>query len=389
MGEHARLAPSSAHRWVPCPGSVQLEEKYPETSVHEMTLEGTAIHEVAATVLGDYLYHDQKGHTFNRASFLNTTASNGVVVTNEMLDVAEVYIRDVIQQSTRFKGPAKVFLEYRVQMPDVHPENWGTLDAAILFYDMDSRVLVVEDLKAGWGIVEVWDNWQLIDYTLGLLNDMQERSWPLPETIELRLVQPRPYHRNGPIRVQTFTRLELEPYRLKLQESALNALSPTPRFTSGEHCAHCRGRANCPALLQSGYKVVEAINGIQSQELTGVSLGKHLAMLEEARSLLKALESALQDKALIELQQGRQVPGYTWETKESRVKWTKSIAEVHAMGDLCGVDLRKLDAPTPKQAISLGMPENIVNSMSASSGSGIRLAALDLRTTAKIFNQQE
>lgn len=389
MSQHAPLAPSSANRWVPCPGSVLHEAMYPEVSVHPMTLEGSAIHEIAAKVLEDFMYHERKGHSFNRLSFLNTTANNGVVITADMLDVAEMYIRDVMEVSKRFDGLAKVMVEHRVYMRSIHPDNWGTLDAAIIFYDMSAKELVVEDLKAGWGVVEVWDNWQLIDYSIGLLTEMVERNWPLPEVIEFRLVQPRPYHRHGPIRVQRIALKDLEPYVEKLRASAHEAFAPNPRFQTGEHCDHCRGRATCPALLQTNYRINEVLQGIQSQDLTGASLGKHLIMLEEAETLLKALNSALRDKALIEVQNGRAVEGWEWISKDSRVNWTIPIEKVHAAGDLYGINLRKVDAPTPKQAITAGMPENVVKTMSASGGKGIALARADMKVSANIFKPTE
>lgn len=384
MGEHALLAPSSADRWVNCPGSVRFEAQYPEKPPHPMTEEGTAIHEVAAKVLQDFIERDVKGHTFKRADFLNTTASNGVVITGEMLDVAEVYIRDVMQVSTRFKG-AKVLLEHRVFMDSIHPENWGTLDAAILFYDMDARELVVEDLKAGWGIVEVWDNWQLLDYVFGLLSDMLKRNWPLPEVIELRLVQPRPYHRQGPVRVQRIHMSELSSYAERLKASAYDALGPDPTFQAGKWCDHCLGCATCPAAMQAGYRVIERLRNITAQDLSGEALGKHLTWLDDAKVLLKALYDALEDKALIDIQQGRGVPGYEWASKESRVKWTAPMADVHAIGDLYGVELRVVEAPTPKQAITAGIPETVINSMSSSHKTGIKLVKADIRLAEKTF----
>src|SRR5690606_30190333 len=114
-------------------------------------------------------------------------------------------------------------------------------------------------------------------------------------------------------------------------------------------------------------------------------LGKHLTWLDDAKVLLKALYDALEDKALIDIQQGRGVPGYEWASKESRVKWTAPMADVHAIGDLYGVELRVVEAPTPKQAITAGIPETVINSMSSSHKTGIKLVKADIRLAEKTF----
>lgn len=390
MSDHALLAPSSADRWVNCPASVQHELTHPETEPHPNTVEGEAIHEVAAKVLQDFVEYGRKGHSYKRSDFIDTVASNGTVITSEMLDVAEVYVRDVIQVSGQIDGLAKVNVEYRVYMPNIHKENWGTLDASIVFTDLQARNMVVSDLKTGWGVVEVAENWQLLDYAVGLINDHIDRGIPVPDTVELRLVQPRPYHRDGPVRSWKLSVRELfDNYLPKLQESAQDAFSPTPTFRTGKHCAHCKGRFDCPALIRAGYNTVEILRGVQPTKLSGEALGKHLAMLREVQDLVKALSSSLEDKALSDIQNGKPVAGWEWTRGRGSIKFTADKEQVFLLGDLYGVDLREVSLPTPLQAMAKGLPESVIKTVSTHVPGSVKLVPVDLRYASSIFKPQE
>lgn len=388
MSDHAILSASGAPRWVPCPASIQHEAKFAEKPPHPMTLEGDAIHGMCKTVLQDFVSHEFRGHTFKREHFLNKSASNGVIYTDDMLDVGEKYIHEIMRLVGEHKG-CELLIEHRVYMPNIHKENWGTLDAAAIFLDPASSLLVLADLKCGWGVVEADENWQLLDYGVGVLNYLIERKLPLPQRIQLRLIQPRPYHAQGYIRVFELSLAELEPYVLKMRQSAAEALSPTPSYTTGPHCDNCKGRESCPAMIKASYRIVETVKGLQMAEITGKSLGLHLYMLDEALRLLGSFRDALGDKALIEIQNGKSVPGWEWKRGESRTKWTAPMSDVYKIGDLFGVELRIQDAPTPKQAIAKGIPESIINTLSAAAPAGVKLAPVDLKASAKLFTTQK
>lgn len=52
---HALFGPSSAHRWLECPGSVLLEQGMPDTA-SESAAEGTLAHELAEMKAVNYFY---------------------------------------------------------------------------------------------------------------------------------------------------------------------------------------------------------------------------------------------------------------------------------------------------------------------------------------------
>lgn len=379
---HAVLPPSDASRWVPCPASVKHQAPYPNLS-NASAEEGSAIHEVAAKVLQDFIAHGRKGHTFKRADFLNTVSGNGVLITDEMLDVAEMYIRDVISQSLKYGADSLLLIEHRVYMPVIHAQNWGTLDNCNVIFSHEK--VIVSDLKAGWGIVEVWDNWQLLDYGVGILLYIQKNNLPMPRDIEFRIIQPRPSHPEGRIRSWTLPIMELEKYVGQLQASAHDAMSDNPTYRAGKHCNNCRGAHSCPMLARATYAAVEAIQGISPIGLTPPQVGDHLLMLESAGELIKALFSALEDQALQFLRQGKPVRGWEGTQKESRRYWTENFKTVTVLGQLMGVELRKEALLTPLQAIKAGVPEETVKLLSKTSSGEYSLQKFNGRRSAKVF----
>jgi hypothetical protein len=142
-------------------------------------------------------------------------------------------------------------------------------------------------------------------------------------------------------------------------------------------------------MIRAAYRIVETVKGLQMADISGKSLGLHLKMLDEAKSLLGAFRDALGEKALIDIRNAKPVDGWTWANTETRVRWTSPLDEVYAVGDLYGVDLRVKDAPTPKQAIAKGIPEKIIKTLSASSVAGVKLVPADMKVSTKLFKPQE
>ena len=48
--KHSKLSPSSAHRWMACPGSVRLEAQFPDES-SPYAKEGTTAHELVESMM--------------------------------------------------------------------------------------------------------------------------------------------------------------------------------------------------------------------------------------------------------------------------------------------------------------------------------------------------
>lgn len=323
----ARLRPSSAHRWVPCPGSVTLCEKYPETGdPGAPALEGTAAHWVASEVLKSY---ESVAHNTGLSctwDFVDKQAPNGIIITEEMVRAVQVYVKDVLTLVQDAGSLSSLRVEAPVDIPSVHSENAGTLDTAAYTLDMRDNTLTVWDFKYGWGIIEPRSNWQLLDYATGLLNEL-DPEWQ-PRHIELRVVQPRLYHPMGSVRSWRFPIKELQPFVDKMNDAAVDAFSKSPRYSPGvPQCTHCSGRAHCTALNRAVYHIQEFVDHSPPQELPGVALGARVHQLRQYSKLISALTSGVEERAMSEIRNGGDVPGWHAQRGAGTTKWKKGAED--------------------------------------------------------------
>ncbi len=105
---HAPLAPSAAHQWLVCPGSVAMQRRYPEDGESEHAREGTAAH-YAATEADP-----------------GPIAPNGVPIDNAMREGAALFRGDIEATLASATAGTKVWYE---RPCDIFPECYGTPDA--------------------------------------------------------------------------------------------------------------------------------------------------------------------------------------------------------------------------------------------------------------------
>lgn len=378
--QHARLAPSSASVWAECPGSVVMQEQIPELPRDVDTgAEGTAAHWMAAEVLGE-------PNSKAAQDYLGTEAPNGVIITYEMIEAAQVYIQDVLNAAKGATGDLHV--EYKVQARSIHPtDNWGTLDCALTC--TKESLLIIWDLKYGWGIVSVYENLQLVNYAIGALEAINTLGNPMPEHVELRVVQPRPYHPQGKIRKWRLPVADLKPYAAKLACAATEATGASPRTVAGDHCRYCSARYACDALNAAAYRAVEIAGTAVPMNLNGPQIGSQLSHLKQAEALLKARITGLEEQAVAAIRDGKPVNGWSLKPGQSRREWTKPVDEVVALGTLMGVDISKPGVMTPTQAIAAfkkaGIKSDIINNYSQRKGSGFKLVADNKNRAEEVF----
>lgn len=361
MTAHSRLAPSSAARWVVCPGSVQLGAQFPELGDTSRADEGTAAHWVGAELLLGTSVPEP-----------GTTAPNGYIVDADMIDGARLWVDDVL--AVAGSRAAELQVEQRVAMPRIHADAFGTPDT--WFYDQAAGVVYVWDFKYGHGIVEVVENWQMVAYVCGILDLLGvDGRTDQHVTVDLRIVQPRAYHRDGRVRSWRVKASDLRGYFNRLAHAADEAMKPGARLAAGPHCLYCPAARGCPTLRRTALAVADWAEGAQPEQLPPDALGAELVLLELLAKLVKARHTAIETQVEATLRSGQPVGDWTLEPAYGRQAWTIPADEVAALGELFGVDLRKpLDVITPNQASKKGVDAAVIKSYSQFPSAGMKLA---------------
>lgn len=249
---HAKLAPSSAHRWMACAGSVRLSEGIAETP-SIFAAEGTAAHELAERCLSSQL---------DAAHFKDWIIAPGLLckqdvggppdgktcwrVGAEMVDAVQTYldvVREIIGEADEYE------IEQRMDMSALVPGVFGTGDA-IAYAEKHpvsgKRRVTIADLKFGKGVaVDAADNVQMLTYAVGVTQRYHNRG---VDEVELVIVQPRAPHRDGPVRRWVTDVNTLYEHVMAMQTAAVAAQNPNAPFVTGDHCKFCKAAGICSAL---------------------------------------------------------------------------------------------------------------------------------------------
>lgn len=371
---HAILQPSSAHRWVNCPGSVQAEQQYPDVET-EQAREGSASHWVGEQLIG---LHTQ-GMQSIATDFVGKPAPNGVIISDESFEGATLYADDVasVMRQTGIFTPQ---LEQPVTIPRVHELNWGTPDCSI----KPPNKLIVWDYKFGRVAVETRENWQLIDYALGLLDETDDQYID----VELRLVQPRAFHVDGVCRSWTVKGSDLRGFANHLRAAAEESQTENPSCKAGTWCTNCSASKDCMTLQRANVTIVDRIEVLQLHELSPGDRAIELRYLQRAQDLLKERLTALETEALTQHGEGNVTPGFSIGYGRGSVNWDKPDNEVIAMGDLMGIELRKPPTPiTPTQAKKLNVDGAVVNSYCKKHTGAARLVTDEKTIAGRVFSK--
>lgn len=347
MGEHAKLSPSAAARWINCPASVRLTEDLPdESSVYAE--QGTAAHAYAEIIakrelLGDHraadliLWDKEYRALFEREDFQD--------MQRHVWSYVE-HLRAMLQAAGPF---AVLLLEVKVQTGI--PGCWGTSDAVIVA----PGVVEVVDLKYGAGVpVSAVENPQAMLYGVGALEELGDLLDDV-ETVGLSIFQPRVG--DGHASRWEIPADELRKWRDGLQDVAAEALAGSDRFgPSAKACRWCPLAGQCKAQADDALQTMfgdEADEPKRPDLLTPEELADVLEKVPAVKQWLSQVEAFALDELAT---RGGTIPGWKAVLSGGR----RSIADEREAGSrlvAAGFDLDELQVT---KLAPLGTLEKVV-----------------------------
>jgi hypothetical protein len=299
--QHARYAPSAAHRWLVCHGSVAASEGVPEAR-SSYAEEGTECHEAAAAILD--------GMSFDKAT--HDLTEQQVWIVEEYTN----YVFGLIEKLESKFGRIKVWIESQVKSNE-EPDYAGTADTIILA----GRTLGLVDLKAGFNPVELRTedgnpNPQLASYAVQALDT--HSLWDDVDSVRLTIVQPRVFIKPQTL-VVTIKELN-EFYNYALGEIRTIGAGDLTRV-AGSHCKYCPAKGRCPTLRAYAVEKAKIVFDGETPHPRNYEPEDLIEVLNEAEAIAAHVEG-IRQHVRRELEKGR-LTGMGWKLVPKRAvsKW--------------------------------------------------------------------
>ncbi|MDY6350563.1 MAG: DUF2800 domain-containing protein [Selenomonas sp.] len=337
MPEHAVCSASSAARWLACPPSARLEQKYPDTTSTSAS-EGTFAHSLAELELRFYLHEIPDAEYPERRREL----TQDKFFSNELVEYVDEYVDTVVEKyneaRVRDKGAA-LLLEQHVDFSCWVPQGFGRSDAVILA----DGLMEVIDLKYGRNVrVSAEDNPQLRLYALGAYNELSV-LYDI-DTVAMTIVQPR----NGGESSETLTVETLLKWGEAIKPIAKLAYEGKGEFQAGEHCRFCKAAPRCRKLAEYQAVLLKQEDK-QPAELTDEEVADVLRRADGFTSWLNHLKEYALEEARdngrkwpgFKLVEGRSTNHYTDEAQVAETLMQAGFEDIYKPQELIGITAMK------------------------------------------------
>lgn len=306
---HTDISPSSADRWMNCPGSVALCAKMPKPEQSKYAGEGEVAHEVLERALKNpkLVPFDLVGEEIN-----------GFHVTDEMAEAVS-FAREIVM--TELKKGGQLLVEQKV---DIAPGVSGRLDAAIV---RPFQSVIAYDFKYGKGVlVSAQENPQLLMYALPLALQYEVGE------VTLGIIQPRT---EDQFSTWSCDMEYISTFADEMNRKIALTKEPGAMVASGSWCKWCWAKPICPALRQNIADQLPAIPGkeLLLPDVKGLPIPV-LTKILDSKELLESWLDACMAYAQDVLEAGGQIPGYELAQKRANRKWKNEADVVQEFRDL-------------------------------------------------------
>ncbi len=327
---HALLAPSSAKRWIACPGSVALGIDIPDPEPSEAALEGTKLHECAEHL--SKMHDLQMQYELLKLASVDEESATLIAGYLEFCDkLGKAFTKDFEQvisdtdPSYRYADEHQFhrYIEKKFQLTE---NIWGTVDHALVGKRNGLMEVDVVDLKTGGQPVEAVDNPQLIIYGLGICKELGI----IPDKLRLYIYQPRGGGETVKRAVLNQKEIDLWSNSIRYAEATvLNVLSLESvnkdaiiqkHLNPGDHCRWCKCAPTCPALHKQSTELIQPIEERGLSTFTSMPIEK-LAELYKKKEMIENLLEAVQNYIVKAMEAGIDVPGLKLVTSRGKRSW--------------------------------------------------------------------
>lgn len=377
-GQHAPLPPSSAYLWGPdgCPGAMQMQARQPPEEETEESREGDAAH---------WLLRQQLRNISVPA---DAVADNGVPIDEEMREAAQILTDWAFAILDEWRAASDHFIyeneRHLTAHVLVHPDNDGTPDLVLI--NWTRREVRLGDFKYGHGFVEVFNNWQLLDYAACVVeshNLDRLEDW----TFHFTICQPRNYHKDGPLRHWSLSGSHTADKIEALKVAALVASEPDAPLATGDHCKHCTAQWDCPVNQRRAGHLLDMAGAQGSLGMDPDALGLEGRQLERAIRFLTDRKKALDVKIGEMIDCGFRVPYHAVEFGNPRQVWDKSKLPAAAqIVEMYGVPVEKgVALPTPRECIKKGVDAAVIKPYVTTNAPAKKIVPVADNAASKVF----
>jgi hypothetical protein len=304
--KHAKLSPSSSHRWLVCPGSVEANASKKHTQ-SSYALEGTSAHALLELCLR---LDDEP------TRYLGCILEEGhMPITEDMADgvgYALDYVKSYLTNNPKARVLPEQPVKYGKSIGTSDTNAFGTSDIIIDNYPVE---LVALDYKHGVGIsVSVKANTQLRLYSLGM---RQARGGY--RRYRQVVVQPR-LPKRKPVQEATMTDTQLVQWvDVVVRPVVPIALASDAPRLAGDHCRYCAADGRCPAQYQMVQAAAQKDFKVKDpKQLTPAQVANLLGLLKT----IEQIGNAVKAHAIEQVHAGVVIPGYEADWTNARRVWT-------------------------------------------------------------------
>ena len=305
--KHAKLSASSAHRWMNCNPSANLEREFADKS-SEAAAEGSAAHALCE-------------HKLRKALKQRSTRPISKYDSDEMEMYTDSYLEFVLEQievAKQFCADPLVLIEQRLDFSCYVPDGFGTGDCLIVA----DKLLHIIDFKYGLGVlVDAEDNPQMMLYALGALR-LFDALYDI-DTVSMTIFQPRREN----VSTWTISVSELEEWAEKtLRPKAELAFKGEGEFNPGPWCTFCKAAVKCRARAEEKLALAQ-YEFAKPPLLTDEEIEDILSRLDDLTKWANEIAAYAQDAAI---NHGKQWNGYKLVEGRSNRKYTDESAVIAA-----------------------------------------------------------